>query len=289
MPEHTTTLSHPLSHPSRLGPDSPLWRSAGDWRIYLMAPGATLLQNMLPGVSAGIEEHSVAFDEPWDRIMRSIPQIQESVFNPRMADRIRDYHAQIKGVDAHGERYHALSPQLYFAAHAVFTYIAITVLDLFDHRLTEAEKTALYADCQTWYRSYGVSDRVMPATWPQFQEYWARLTTEGMENTAVAAYLVNAYGHPMTYKPPDMPAPVWQALSPLIGSHARLLAAATIPPACREHVGLRFTRADRARFAVMAATVRAVWPRLPERVRITPRVWYAKQATLRESRSMGRH
>jgi uncharacterized protein (DUF2236 family) len=288
MPEPTTELSPTTSQPARLGPESPLWRSAGDWRIYLMAPGTALLQNMLPGVSAGIEQHSNAFNEPWDRIMRSIPQIQQGVFDPRMAERIREYHVTIKGTDARGERYHALSPELYFAAHAVFTYTAITVLDTFDHRLTDAEKAALYADCQTWYRCYGVSDRVMPASWPEFEVYLARLTIEGMGNTAVAAFLTDAYVHPMTYKPPRMPAPVWRVLSPLIGSHARLLAAATIPEACRRHVGLRFNRADRVRFAAMAAAVRAVWPRLPERIRITPRALRAKQAVLRERRATPR-
>ncbi|HEY4020871.1 MAG TPA: oxygenase MpaB family protein [Pseudonocardiaceae bacterium] len=264
-----------------LEPDSLLWRDAGDWRIYLMAPGTALLQNMLPGVSAGIEQHSVAFREPWARIMRSIPQIQQSVFDPDMARRIRDYHRDIKGLDAHGRRYHALSPELYTAAHAVFTYTAITVIDLFDHELTDAEKAAYYADCVTWYRGYGVSDHLMPRTWPEFQEYWATLTTDGMENTAVAAFLADAYAHPMTYKPPRMPGPAWRVLSPVIGSHVRLLAAATIPAACRAHVGLRFTKADRARFVALAATVRAVWPRLPERARITPRAWQAKQAVLR--------
>lgn len=247
-----------------------------------MAPGTALLQNMLPGVSAGIEQHSTAFREPWARIMRSIPQIQQSVVDPRMAERIRDYHRGIKGTDAHGDRYHALSPELYFAAHAVFTYTAIAVVDLFDHQLTDAEKATYYTDSMAWYRSYGVSDHPMPATWPQFQSYWDHLTTEVMENTAVAAFLADAYAHPMTYKPPRMPAAVWRVLSPVIGPHVRLLAAATIPPVCREHIGLRFTRADRARFAVLAAAVRAVWPQLPERVRITPQAWYAKQAVLRD-------
>ncbi|MGH3736912.1 MAG: oxygenase MpaB family protein [Micromonosporaceae bacterium] len=286
MSVHVTAASSPTPEPTRLGPDSPLWKSAGDWRIYLMAPGTSLLQNMLPGVSAGIEQHSVAFQEPWDRIMRSIPQIQQGVFDPRMAERVREYHVNIKGVDAHGDRYHALSPELYFAAHAVFTYTAITVLDLFDHRLSDTEKAAYYDDCKVWYRSYGVSDRAMPLTWPEFEDYWARLTAEQMENTPVAAFLVDAYVHPMTYKPPRMPTLVWRLLGPLVGSHTRLLAAATIPPVCREHVGLRFNRADRIRFAALAATVRAVWRWLPERYRITPRARQAKQDVLRELRAV---
>jgi uncharacterized protein (DUF2236 family) len=264
-----------------LGPDSMLWRGAGDWRIYLMAPGTALLQNMLPGVSAGIEQHSTAFREPWARIMRSIPQIQQGVFDPDMARRIRDYHRDVKGVDGYGRRYHALSPELYTAAHAVFTYTAITVVDLFDHELTDAEKADYYTDCVAWYRSYGVSDHLVPRTWPGFQEYWAKLTTDGMENTPVAAFLTDAYAHPMTYKPPRMSGPAWRILGPIVGSQVRLLAAATIPATCRARVGLSLTRTDRIRFAALAATVRAAWSRLPERARITPRAWRAKQAIIR--------
>jgi uncharacterized protein (DUF2236 family) len=125
----------------------------------------------------------------------------------------------------------------------------------------------------------------MPQTWPEFEAYWAELTAEEMENTAVAVFLTDAYVHPMMYKPPEMPALVWQVLGPAIAAHARLLAAATIPPVCREHVGLRYNRADRARFAAIAATIRAIWPMLPEQARITPKARHAKQAVLRDLRA----
>jgi uncharacterized protein (DUF2236 family) len=165
----------------------------------------------------------------------------------------------------------------------VFTYTAITMIDLFDHRLTGAEKAAYYADCMTWFRTYGVSDRAMPRTWPEFEAYWENLTVHEMRNTAVAAYLTDAYLHPVMYKPPQMPAGAWRLLGPLIASHTRLLAAATIPAVCRAHVGLRFNRTDRVRFAAMAAAVRAIWPRLPAQVQITPGAWHAKQDLLRDT------
>ncbi|KZM74423.1 oxygenase MpaB family protein [Nocardia terpenica] len=287
MAELSTALS---PEPTRLGPDSLLWKAAGDWRIYLMTPATSLMLNMLPGVSAGVEQHSTTvFVEPWARLLRSVPQIQEGVFDPRMAERIRDYHGQIKGTDAHGERYHALSPELYYASHAVFTYTAMTMIDLFDHRLSDAEKADCYEESKIWYRNYGVSDRVMPPTWPEFQDYFGKLIAEGMENTAVTAYLLDLYHRPGAYRPAQMPPIVWRLLAPVVGSHARLLAAAAVPEICRERAGLRFSRVDRARFAALSATVRTIWPRLPERVRITPRAWYAKQAVLRERHGLTGH
>ena len=264
-----------------LGPDSLLWNSAGDWRIYLMAPATSLLQNMLPGVSAGIEQHSKAFSEPWDRIMRSIPQIQATIYDPAMPERVRNYHAKVKGTDHNGKPYHALSPELYYAAHAIFTYTVFTVLETYDRRLSAAEKSALYEDCKVWYRRYGVSDRAMPATLPEFERYWERLTTEIMENTPVAAYLAKALGTPMEYKPPQMPAVVWKLLSPLVRDQALLLAAATLPAAARERLGLPFSRLDRLRFGVMASMIRTVWPLLPARLRVTPLARQGKRKALR--------
>lgn len=290
MAERSTALSLPTTEPTRLGPDALMWKAAGDWRIYLMTPATAMMLNMLPGVSAGVEQHSTTvFVEPWARLLRSVPQIQEGVFDPRMADRIRAYHVDIKGADAHGKRYHALSPELYYASHAVFTYALMTMIDLFDHPLTDAEKASYYEESKTWYHNYGVSDRAMPQTWPEFELYFEKLITEGMENTAVTAFLLDLVHHPAAYKPAEMTPIVWRLLAPLIGSHARLLAAATVPDAVRERAGLRFNRVDRARFAALAATVRTVWPRLPERIRVTPRAWYAKQAVLRERAGLAGH
>lgn len=87
-----------------LGPDSLLWQYAGDSRMYLVAPMTGLVLNMLPGVSAGIEQHSQFFSEPWERTMRSIPQIFETVYDQEMAEKVRDYHHHVKGTDHHGER-----------------------------------------------------------------------------------------------------------------------------------------------------------------------------------------
>jgi uncharacterized protein (DUF2236 family) len=122
----------------------------------------------------------------------------------------------------------------------------------------------------------------MPQTWPDFQSYFEKLTNDGMDNTPMSAYLLDLYAHPAAYRPAQISPVVWRLLAPLIGTHARLLAAAAVPEVCRERAGLRFNRTDRARFAVLAGAVRAVWPQLPERVRITPRAWYAKQAVLRD-------
>lgn len=265
-----------------LGPDSMLWRYAGDCRTYLAAPMTGLLLNMLPGVSAGIEQHSTFFDEPWARTIRSISQIMQTVYDPYMALRVRDYHHQIKGIDHHGHRYHALSPELYFASHAVFTYTVITVVDTFDHRLSDAEKRELYADCKLWYRQYGVSDRDMPVDWEAFSVYWDNLCSNVLEATPVARRIVEEiYPNPNTVKLPRLPRPLYLLLRPMVTDQATLLATALAPEAVRQTLNLDYGRLDRSRFAAEAALVRRAGRVLPPRLRETAHSRAAKQRTLR--------
>jgi uncharacterized protein (DUF2236 family) len=284
MTEPTTAEFEPASsdHQPTLGPDTLLWRYAGDSRIYLLATTAGLLQNMLPGVSAGIEQHSEFFSEPWTRTMRSIPQIMETVYDDEVAHMVRDYHHTVKGVDHHGQRYHALSPELYTAAHAVFVYTILTVIDVFDHPLTDAEKHQLYQETKLWYQRYGVSDRCLPDDWDAFKGYWEDLCTHGFEATPVARAIVDDI-YPkgaMTPRPKGFPPGLAPLLRPLIAHQAMLLTKALLPPACRQTMGLDYTRLDRLQFEAQAALVRWIWPLLPDRLQQTPRMRHGKRRAL---------
>src|SRR4051812_7949355 len=134
--------------PGPLGPDTLLWKYFGEWRLYLMAPATGLLQLMLPGVGSGVTQHSKFFEEPWERVFRSVPQIAGSIYDGpdaiATAAQIREFHRDIKGIDENGKRYHALDPEIYFWAHATFIWAAVTMVDIFDHRLTDAEKQQFY-------------------------------------------------------------------------------------------------------------------------------------------------
>src|ERR1700742_3807335 len=63
-----------------LGPGSLLWQTAGDPRSLLTGSKAGIMQLMLPGLGAGVTDHSNFFDNPHDRILRSIPAIWRTIF-----------------------------------------------------------------------------------------------------------------------------------------------------------------------------------------------------------------
>src|SRR2546428_5085792 len=104
-------MSHPLSaHSSvttserlELGPDSLLWRWAGDSRIAFLGGTIGLLQLMHPAIGAGVLEHSDFFGDPYGRVFRSLPRILGVVYDGPHAvttgREVRNLHRDIKGVD----------------------------------------------------------------------------------------------------------------------------------------------------------------------------------------------
>ena len=70
-----------------LGPGSLTWKYFGDWRGVLLAPWAGAMQNMHPGLGAGVAEHSRFFEERWQRLFRSLYPIGGVVYDgPRAAE-----------------------------------------------------------------------------------------------------------------------------------------------------------------------------------------------------------
>ncbi|MFC3963480.1 oxygenase MpaB family protein [Nocardia jiangsuensis] len=54
------------------GPDSLTWQYFGDRRTYPLAPAAGIMQLMLPGLGAGVTQHSDFCTEPREPIFRAL-------------------------------------------------------------------------------------------------------------------------------------------------------------------------------------------------------------------------
>ncbi len=150
-----------------LGPDSLIWRWAADMRIAFEGGTAGLLQTMDPAIGYALIEHSNFFEDPVDRVFRSLPGILGTVYDGTDAEatgkRVRDCHRDIKGVRPDGTRYHALNPETYWWAHATFQRMVERVAEYRDtHRLTDAEHDRLHDEGREWYCRYGMGDSVPP-------------------------------------------------------------------------------------------------------------------------------
>ena len=168
-------------HAGAARPDSLTWRYFGDHRMALLGPRAAVLQNMLPALGQGVEDHSVWFAETLARLERSIPPIYNTVYGAEpetSGHEVRDFHRTIKGRLPDGSPYSALNPETYYWAHACFVEHLITATDTFIRRLSRAEKEQIFAESVTWFERYGVSSRGTPQTYAEFEAYFERTLAE---------------------------------------------------------------------------------------------------------------
>lgn len=275
------------------GPGSLLYETYGDRRGFLVSPVIGLMQLMEPSLGRGVEQHSAFYDEPLQRLLRSVPQIQGTIFDGEYARstaaKVREFHRDIKGTMEDGRRYHALDPDTYWWAHATFIDTVYRVFELFAPKpLTHNQKTAVYAEGVEWWKMYGLSMRPVPPTYEDFQEYWQHMLTQRLEATPAALGLVHFFERPGRMPQPWLPAPAWRVIGPVGAIGFREVLVGTFPPEVREIFGLRWTRANEEAFQVFRRSVALSWPLLPYRLRIMPtaRTAYAERGRIGAKRAL---
>ncbi len=265
----TTTETRPRAQGAPLGPGSLLWRIAGDPRGLMTGSAAGIMQLMLPGLGAGVTDHSNFFDDPYDRIFRSIPYIWRSIFSEGAeADEhgrtIRDFHPDIKGVDHHGNRYHALDPDIFWWAHATFTWEFFRAWELyFPDRPSRSQQEQLYAETVTWYRRYGVSDRPVPLTLDDFRTRFEEICAHELELTPAVSWVLDPDTNPGPSRTPRLPGPLSAldgVVAGLTSDLLRVMVYGCMPDIVRRRFGFRWTNVDRLRFASLCVALQGSGP-----------------------------
>ncbi|HWE55873.1 MAG TPA: oxygenase MpaB family protein [Acidimicrobiales bacterium] len=257
-----------------VGPGSLLWRYAGDHRMAFSGLSAGLLQLLHPAIGAGVAQHSDFFNDPWDRIIRSIPQIMGVIYSPdheAIGRRVRDYHVPIKGRDDRGRPYSALAPDTYWYAHATFQFAVETVADRFDaHRLTRSEREELYLDGVEWYRRYAVSMRPVPPSRAAFGVEWDRYMTEVLEMNPAASRALDMAVHEKSMDIAFLPA--WtRLLQPFVVTPVlRLTAIGGLPAAVRKRFDLPWRIDDEVEYRILQLGIREACRYLPAALRYGP-------------------
>ncbi|MCW2752929.1 MAG: hypothetical protein JWQ32_340 [Marmoricola sp.] len=258
-----------------LGPDSLVWKYFADHRMALLGPRAAVLQNMLPSLGQGVEDHSVWFAETMARLQRSIPPIFNTVYGAdgvAAGHEVRDFHKPIKGKLPDGEPYSALNPSTYYWAHATFIEHTITATDRFIRRLSEAEKEQLFDESITWFARYGVSSTGTPQTWPEFKDYWQHALDERLIAHRTAAYGVG-YATKGWPRPKKIHPLVWAIVKRPVNAVSASITIGGLPPEAREILGLGWDdRRERRyqRFAALSRGLAPLYARLPGALRMHP-------------------
>jgi uncharacterized protein (DUF2236 family) len=271
-----------------LGPQSLLWRWAGDMRIAFEGGTAGLLQTMHPAIGQGLIDHSDFFDDPVDRVFRSLPGILGTVYDGPDAQvtglRVRDFHHGIKGTLPNGERYHALTPETFWWAHATFQRMVDRIAMHWDtHGLNTTESERLYTEGREWYRRYGMSASVVPPDRAAFEREVERYCRDVLQPNPASDYLIEFIGRraiPDMSASPDYPThpklrPLADALLPslpvrmALAPPMRLVIFGGLPPVVRKRFRIPWSGGDERRYRVLRATVRSGWTAVPASFR-----WY---------------
>lgn len=264
-----------MSQPRRpVGPGSLLWHYAGDHRLAFTGLSAGLLQLLHPAIGAGVADHSDFFHDPWDRIIRSVPQIMGVIYDPEpevIGRRVRDYHRPIKGTDGRGRPYRALSPSTFWWAHATFQFAAEQVADRFDtHRLTTEEREELYLDGVEWYRRYAVSMRPVPADREGFQSAWDHHLSHVLEMNPAASRAIDMALHERSMDLKFLPG--WTRLVQplLITPVLRLSAVGGLPGRVRRRFSIPWRIDEEVEYRLLQLAVREMFRNMPAFLRYGP-------------------
>jgi uncharacterized protein (DUF2236 family) len=264
-----------------------LWSLVGDGRMLLAFPSALALQVAHPAVGAGVDDHSVFRTDPWGRGERSLDSLQLWVYGGQDAvaegRRLRRMHREIKGTDAHGERYHALDPDAYAWVHATGFPTYVHAQRILGRPFTPEQERRLYAEWLCVGRVLGLRERDMPQTVEAFRTYWRRMLDERLETTVVLRELValDADVPPLDRGPALLRIPLraaWPVVLPAFLRLRRFLTVGFLPPDARAALGVRWTPAQERRLRRLGRVVRLVAPLLPERARYLPYARRARQA-----------
>jgi uncharacterized protein (DUF2236 family) len=242
-----------------------------------------MLQNMHPELAAGVEQHSVFFEDPIARGQRSIGPIMSVVYggstSAEWGKLIRGFHLPIKGIDKYGRPYRALNPHTFFWAHATFVEDIITGRELTGFPLSEADKQALYLESIDWYRLFGVSMRPVPPDWDAFQEYWEHMVSHVLEDsrpvregfrmhrTAPAPKLARLSERANAVLGPYLLEPFLQAPAMRF---MLWLTRASLPPVIRERLSLDWTKTDELRYQAHRKAVHAFLVAVPDELHYHP-------------------
>ncbi|MDT5002443.1 MAG: hypothetical protein QOK12_4548, partial [Mycobacterium sp.] len=191
---------------------------------------------------------------------------------PRTGAEVRDYHTDIKGVDAQGRRYHALNPEVFYWAHSTFFVGTLIVAERLAGGITEAEKRQLFDEHIQWYSMYGMSMRPVPKTWEEFQVYWEHMCHNVLENNKAARDVLDLSELP---KPPfaaKMPDWMW-ALQCKYVVHPLFVwfTVGLYDPAVRELMGYTWSERDERRHRLLGKVIGKVFRLVPPRHRMHPR------------------
>ncbi len=227
----------------------------------LLAGGARaiLLQVANPGVGRGVAEYSDFANRPLDRLRGTLTYLYVTVYGTPEEAAIVARHVGA----AHRPVPHANDASLQLWVAATLYDTAMHVRSLVFGPLAEADAESLLADYSVIATALGVPRELWPSSSSEFAHYWSSALTD-LHVDASALRIAHDLLHVRR-------APLWLRVSLPI---ARVVTAGLLDDELRTAYRLPY---DERRFARLVRVARAVYPRLPRRVRHAPMRHYVRE------------
>ncbi|GAB10692.1 hypothetical protein GOARA_061_01320 [Gordonia araii NBRC 100433] len=276
----TTSHEHPRgATPPVTGAIDFFERVAGSTFIAFYA-AALFDQAMVPGVSAALEATGRVRYTPWQRALRTAASDQ-LVFAGTAADReaesrrLLDLHRDVRGTGADGERYSALSPDLWnWILISTFFMHRNAAEALAGRTFTEAENQAVWDRFREVVAGLQLPGRGrLMESFDELTVYYDRFAADRLTVTPTLRAVVASQRR--IPRPDFLPAavgPLWSVVTPVAGHVTGILGYGTMRPSAREVLPMRWTRRHDVEYAAFNAVLRVAFRLLPSVVTETPLV-----------------
>lgn len=249
------------------GPGSVTWRVDRDAAIFLGAGRAMLLQLAHPWVAAAIATRSRTLEDPIGRFHRTFDMVFSMVFGTLdraqgMARRLHRLHASIEGVlpaaagpFPAGSPYRANDPAALRWVHATLADTALLVHEHIHGPLCVEDRDGFHREGRLFAALFGLRAEDLGPDWAAARAWFdAMCASDVLTVTPEARRLADAL---LSGAGSRLAAPGWY----------RALTAHLLPERLRDGFGLAYGPAEIRSAGRALAAARALWPRLPARIR----------------------
>ena len=255
-----------------VGPESIVWRRAGDARTMFGAGAALLLQVAHPTVAAGVREHSDFKEDPWGRLWRTLDYVHMLVYGGpdgavNTGRAMRAMHQRIKGVAPDGRRYHALEPEAYAWVHATLAETIVGAHARFGRPLSSDQRARFYDDWRGLGRLLGIREHDLPPTWDGFRDYVEGMCATRLEPSDVVDDVLESLADPKAPAVRHLGPRAWKAVTLPTSHTMRLATIGLLGETARRALGLEWTRAQEVELSVIGRLSRSATPVLPRSLR----------------------
>src|SRR4051794_9275994 len=253
------------------GPRSLTWRVNSEGVLLFGGGTALILQVAHPLVAAGVSQHSNYREDPFGRLYRTLDVVTKVTFgdtatSDKAAAELRETHGRVRGVSAEdggrypaGTEYDARMPKLVMWVHATLVRTSLDVYQRYVGPLTIDEQQLYYEEQKLAAELFGVPLQRQPATYAEFNEYYADMLTGELAVTDALRDVVDATLNPPL---PFFTRPLIEALN--------LATVGMLPPRLREELELPWSPRRERLLDASRSLVRHVLPLVPSMLREFP-------------------